>query len=455
MERNQQGKTIDSQSLATEMLDRARRTGADEADVYIVLGRDFEVNVRNGKVELLKRASLKGVGIRVFVDHRMGFSHTTDFSSPGLAKLIEDTVQMARHATRDEYNGLPENCGPARENDLDIFDPKIAGISTDEKISLAMEMEESARATDPRVKMVEDATFSDSEEEVLIANTKGFLQSYKATGCALVCSVVAEANNTKQVNYWYTHARHRADLETPRTVGQRAAQRAVQMLGARKIPSGKFPVLFDPLVASSFLATIASALNGESVHRKTSFLTDKLGENIASTMVTVVDDGTLKRGLSSCPFDGEGVPTVRTVIIERGVLKSYLYDSYTARKANTQSTGNAVRGYSTTPRIGPLNFYLQPGTTSPQEMIRTVKRGFYVTGMIGFGVDTVSGQYSRGASGLWIEDGEVAYPIHEVTVASTMLEMLRNIEMIGNDLEFRSPFASPTIKFAEMSVSGL
>lgn len=454
MENNYNSKRMSLQDLATDLLEQARRAGAHEADVFVSRGNDFEVNVRNGSVEVLKQAATKGLGLRVFVDHRMAFSHTTDFSPDALEKLVGDTVQMACHAMQDEHNGLPEQYGSVSSENLELFDPLIAATGTDAKLALAKEMERAALTEDRRVRVVETATYSDGWEEVLIANTRGFVGTYEATGCALVCSVVAVENEGKQMNYWYSNARYMADLEPAESVGRRAAQRAVRMLGARKIPSGQFPVVFDPLIASSFLSSIASALNGESIFRKTSFLTDRLGERIGSDAVTILDDGTLRRGLASRPFDGEGVPTSKKVVVEQGTLKTYLYDSYTARKAGTHSTGNAVRTYASTPRIAPLNFYLQPGTMNPDELIRRTPRGLYITGMIGFGVDTVTGQFSRGASGIWIENGELAYPVHEVTVASNMLEMLKNIELVGNDLEFRSNVASPTLKITEMSVSG-
>jgi PmbA protein len=213
-------------------------------------------------------------------------------------------------------------------------------------------------------------------------------------------------------------------------------------------------VVFDPLVASSFLGSLASALNGESVYRKLSFLADKVGEKIGSDVLTIIDDGLLPRGLGSKPFDGEGVPTGTKAVVEGGTLKSYLYDSYTARKVQGRSTGNAARSAGSTPHISPLNFYIPNGTTPVAELLRSVKEGFYVTGMIGFGVDVVTGQFSRGATGLWIRDGELAFPVHEVTVASTMQEMLRNVDLIGNDLVFNGSVSSPTLRFSAMTISG-
>jgi PmbA protein len=363
---------------------------------------------------------------------------------------------MARFSMDDEFLGLPAPLPQKSADgaDLQLTDPALERLGTEEKIRMAREMEEVALAHDPRVTMVEGAGFSDEQHEVMLVNSNGFAGMYRGSGCSLSCAVVAEEGGKKQVNYWYSQKRHLGDLETPADVGRKAAQRTVSMLGARTVPTGKYPVVLDPLIAASFLNSIAAGVNGETVYRKFSFLTEKLGQKIGPEFLTVYDDGTMPRGLATRPFDGEGLPTSHKTVIENGVLKSFLYDSYTARKAKTVSTGNAARGYSSTPHISSLNFYIPAGALSPQAIIRTVTEGFYITGMIGFGVDLVSGQFSRGASGMWIKDGEPAFPVHEVTVASNLLEMIAGIEIAGNDLEFRSSVASPTLKLREMTVSG-
>ncbi|MGH2568193.1 MAG: TldD/PmbA family protein [Bacteroidota bacterium] len=448
---------MDYQILVQQLADRAIKAGADEADVYLRVGREFEVTIRAGQIELLKQAQAKGVGVRVFTEKRMAFSHTTDFSDHTLGELVDNTVRMARHATQDHFHGLPEQVTKpveSRLNQLDLVDPGFDNLSTEQKIALAREMEQAALRYDKRVKLVEGASFSDSAAEVFLANSRGFSGTYAGTGSSLVCSVIAEENGNKEANYWYSSKRFFSDHQSPESIGTRAAERAVKMLNARTVPSGKYPVVFDPLLAASFLGFIAAALNGETVFRKMSFLTEKLGERIGSDLLTIIDDGTMPRGFGSKPFDGEGMPTRRKVVVEKGILKSYLYDSCTARKARTESTGNAARGTSSTPRISPLNFYVEAGQHSPEEIIRSVAGGFYVTNMIGFGVDTVTGQFSRGASGYWIKNGERAFPVHQVTVASNMLEMLQNVEMVGDDLNFLGSIASPTLKIREMTVSG-
>jgi PmbA protein len=255
-------------------------------------------------------------------------------------------------------------------------------------------------------------------------------------------------------DYWYTLARGSAGLEKAELVGRKAAERTLRRLGARKIATQKVPVIFEPRVARGLLSSIFEAIDGESVYRKSSFLVEKLGEKVASENVTVVDDGTIPGLFGSTPFDDEGVPSRRTVAIDRGVLKSYLLNTYTARKLGLKSTGNASRGITGNASVGPGNFFLEKGSRSPEEILRSVKRGLYVTELIGSGVNIVTGDYSRGAVGLWIENGELAYPVSEITIAANLREMLMDIEMIGSDLTFLGSTASPTILIREMTISG-
>ncbi len=444
--------------LTQRLVEHAIKSGADEADVYLSVGKEFEVTIRGGQIEVLKQAHSKGVGVRVFKDKRMALSHTTDFSEATLTALVEETARAAQLATQDQFHGLPERFGEASVDQLkqlDLVDGELEQLTTEKRITLAREMENAALGYNKRVKFVDGASYSDDAGEVYLANSKGLSGSYQRTASTMVCSVVAEEGGHKEANYWYSSKRFFSDHPSPESVGKRAAERAVSTLGARTVPSGKYPVVLDPLLAASFLGSIAVALNGESVYRKMSFLTGKLGQKVGADAVTITDDGTMPRGFGSRPFDGEGVPTARKVVVDHGVLQSYLYDSYTARKAQTQSTGNAARSYSSIPHISHQNFYIEAGQFSPDEIIRSVSDGFYVMNMIGFGVDTVTGQFSRGASGVWIKDGEPAFPVHQVTVASTMMEMLNNIEMVGNDLNFMGSIASPTLKISEMTLSGM
>jgi len=444
-------------SLAERAVEKARQAGANEAEAYLEIGRTFEVTIRNGEIELLKQAQSKGLGLRVIYDQRLGFGHTNDLSEKSLDEVAKKSVALAKHAARDEFLGFPDPVGvgsPKKSEQMDLIDPELGKISTDRKIAMAREMERAALSFDPRVKLVEGATVADGDKWVVIANSKGFGGSFRSTGTHLSCSVVAEEQGQKQVNYWYSHKRHLREHEPVEEIGRKAAHRAVQMLNARKIPSGKYPVVFDSLSASSLISALAGGVNGESVYRNMSFLTDKLNEKIGPDFFTLIDDGMRPRGNASRPFDAEGISSIRTPIVERGVLKSFLYDSYTGRKVGKPSTGNANRNYASTPHISPTNLYVRAGQFDPEAVIRSVQEGFYVTGMIGFGVDLVSGQFSRGASGVWIERGELAYPVQEVTIAGTLSEMMANIEMIGNDLLFLDSISSPTLKISEMTISG-
>ena len=442
---------------AAWVVELARRAGAEEADVYMATGREFEATVRGGQIEVLKEALSRGLGLRVIRDRRLGFAHTNDLSADSLRRLVDDTAEMAKFASRDEFHGLPESAawaGGAAPQDLQIVDPGLESLTTEAKITIARQMEDAAMAFDRRVKVVEGSSVSDGEEEVTLVNSRGFSSSYRSAGSSLSCAVIAEEHEKRQVNYWYSSRRHFADHETPEAIGRKAAERAVRLLSARKVPSGKFPVVFDPFVAASFLASVAGAVNGESVFRKLSFLADKIGQRIAPEALTIIDDGRLPRGLGTLPFDGEGVNTATKAVVEAGVLRTYLYDSYTARKVKGASTGNAGRSYGSTPHIKALNFYIPNGKSSVSEILGSIGEGLYVTGMIGFGVDLVTGQFSRGASGLWIENGELAFAVHEVTVASNLQEMLQNVEMIGNDLVFNGSVSSPTLKLHSMTISG-
>src|SRR5215468_9801544 len=261
-------------------------------------------------------------------------------------------------------------------------------------------------------------------------------------------------NGSMQRDYWYSSNRKFSKLESPKKVGEKAAQRVLRRLGARKVKTCEVPIVFDPEIAASLLRNLSSAISGYSLYKGASFLLDKLGTQIASEFVTVIDDGTIPAGLGSRPFDAEGLPTTKKTIVENGRLQSYLLNPYSGRKLGMGSTGNASRSVGEPPGVAPSNFYLTPGTQSADEIIASVKQGFYVTELIGFGVNMVTGDYSRGACGLWIEDGELSYPVEEVTIAGNLKEMFQNIEMVGADLEMRGRIAAPTIKISQMTVAG-
>jgi PmbA protein len=289
---------------------------------------------------------------------------------------------------------------------------------------------------------------------VVFANSQGFAGEYAGTTYSLAVAPIAEENGAMQPGHWYTQNRRFDGLEEAASVGLTSAKRAIRKLGARKIKTTRAPIVFDPDMAAGLLRSLVGAASGPSLYRGASFLVGRLGTEIASAGVTIVDDGTIRGGLGSKPFDGEGLPIARKNVVERGVLKTYLLDSYSARRLGLEPTGNASRSAGDAPGVSATNLYLQPGPYSPEEIIRTVKRGLYLTELIGFGINSVTGDYSRGASGMWIEDGELAYPVQEITVAGNLKDMFMSIEMIGNDLTWRSSTVAPTLKISEMMIAG-
>jgi PmbA protein len=307
---------------------------------------------------------------------------------------------------------------------------------------------------DPRITNSEGSEYGHHDARVVFANSHGHSGAYRASSVSLSVTPVAKGDAGMQRDGWYSTQRRLRGLESPESVGRKAAERTLRRLGARKVATQSVPVVFDPDMAASLVRSLCGAVSGSAIYRGASFLVGRLGQQVAAAGLTVVDDGRMPGALGSRPFDGEGVPTRRTVVIDNGVLTSYLLDTYTARKLGLASTGNASRSLGQRPTVGPMNFYVQPGAASPEEIIRSVDRGLYVTEMIGFGVNLVTGDYSRGAVGIWIEKGELTYPVEEITIAGNLKDMLRDVEMIGNDLEWRSSIASPTLKIARMTVAG-
>jgi PmbA protein len=431
----------------------ARKAGAQEAEAYAERSRDASVRVRDGEVEELQQASSKGIGLRVITGQRLGFAYGTDLSADGLKKLAESAVALAKGTAKDPANGLPrgKQLGAADEGE---YDPAIEDISPEWKLQAARAAEKAARAEDPRVRKFDSTGAGDFLSQSAIFSSHGARGESRASYAYVYCSPVAEADGQLQTASWSDTRRKLAKLQPPEEVGRIAARKAARMLGARKPKTQRVPVVFDPQMAASFIAGLSGAINGLLVHKKSSFLGALLGKRVAAPGFTLVDDATLPHGIGTRPFDGEGVISRKTAVIEDGVLKSYLYDATTARKAKATSTSSASRAWASLPSIGTSNFYLEPGTMMPEDIIKGVKNGLYVTAMLGRGADVVTGDYSRGANGVWIENGELAYPVQEVTVSGNLLEMLRGIDAIGNDLDFRASTVAPTLRFSELVVSG-
>jgi PmbA protein len=444
-----------SQELGRDILAMAKTQGASQGDVVMVESDSFFVTVRLGEVEKISQAQEKRLGLRLFFGSSSASASTSDISKKSVARLVEDTTRMARATAQDPHSGLPEAGDLAGEvRDLDLLDNEARSVSVEEKIQMATQMEKSALELDPRITNSEGAEFSNNFGRVIYASSHGFAGEYHGSTFGHSVAPVAKANGSMQRDYWYSSNRKFARLESPKAVGEKASQRALRRLGARKVKTCEVPIVFDPEISASLLRNLSSAISGYSLYKGASFLVGKLGAQIASELVTVIDDGTIPGALGSRPFDGEGLPTRNKTVVEKGRLQSYLLDTYSGRKLGMASTANAARSVGEPPAVAPSNFYLAAGKDSPDDIVRSVKQGFYVTELIGFGVNMVTGDYSRGAVGLWIEDGELSYPVEEVTIAGNLKEMLQNIEMVGDDLEMRGRIAAPTLKISQMTVAG-
>jgi PmbA protein len=445
---------VDYRDLAEHLLRRARALGADAADVLVAEGTDFSVTVRKGEVETLKDAGSKALGLRVFVGRRTASSYTSDFSPPALETLVGDTVDMARVTGEDAAAGLPDETPPAEEIDLGLFDPTPAALPTKERIERARRAEAAALSASPEITNSQGGTYGSDEGFVVLANTNGFMGSYRSSGVALSVVPVAQRDGQMERDYWYTNGRGLGDLLEPEEVGRIAAERTLRRLGARKVPTCEVPVVFDPETAAELVGTLFRGLSGYSVFRNATFLKDRVGHQVASPLLSLVDDGRRPRGLGSRPFDGEGLPTRRNVPLENGVVRHFLCDSYSARKIGARATGSARRGVGGGPSVGAGNLSFEPGPTPPEQIVGEVERGLYVTDLIGFGIDLVSGDYSQGAVGHWIEKGRLVHPVHEVTIAGNLQQMLLDVDRVGSDLVWRSSSAAPTLRIRRMTVSG-
>lgn len=443
------------EQLAKKLVARAMKKGAKQADAFLQVGRQADVRVRDGVIEDLTQATSKGAGLRVFVKNRLGFAWTSDFDASTLDAFVDRAIALAQVSAPNRLNGLPDRADQGRWPEVGaLYDPHVAALPPEWKINAAIEMEKVVRSFDPRIKTIDSVGAGEGTSEVYLASSNGVHGSYQGTSVYLYASPVAGDGEQLQTATWYDAKRFFEDLQSAESVALEAARRAVRLLGARKVQSTRVPVVFDPTMAASFVATIAAAANGDAVFKKASFLATKLGQRIAPETVSIIDDGLMPRGLSTSPFDGEGVATRRTPIVDRGVLEAFLYDTFTARKAKAKTTGNASRGYRSLPGIGTNNLYLAAGQRLPEDIIKEVPDGFYVTAMLGHGANLVTGEYSRGANGLWITNGELTHPVQEVTVAGQLGDMLRQLDAIGNDLTFHGSTGAPTIRFQELTVSG-
>jgi len=446
----------DLKEIACDVVRRAMAGGATSAEAVVREGDEFSTLVRLGQVETLKEAGSKAIGVRVFFGKRAASTYSSDFSRESIDRMLKSAIELSKITSEDPFGGIPE---PSQlgtiSGDLDLYYQDVYSLPGAERIDYARRAEKAALDADPRIKNSDGGSFDAATGHKVLANSHDFVGEYRRSYCSVAAVPIAQAEDgAMQRDYWFSVARSLGRLDAPEKVGKIAAERTLRRLGARKVKTAHVPVIFDPMVANSILDHIFEGVNGDSVYRGASFLAGKLGQKIAGENVTVIDDGTIKGGFGTSPFDSEGVPTRRTVVIENGVLKSYLLNTYTAKKLGLTTTGNASRGLAGTPGIGPGNYFLQPGAKTPKELIADVKEGLYVTEFLGHGANLVTGDYSRGASGMWISGGEFAFPVEEITVAGNLKQMFFNISEIANDLEFRGAIACPTIRIDGLTVGG-
>lgn len=446
-------------NLAEAVVKKALAGGADEAEVVFTQGYESSVRLRKGELELLKEAQPRSISLRLYKDKRAAVVYTSDFTNEALDQIVAQALDHATIADADPAGGLPDPADLAKnwsQDGLEIWDASVGDIPTEVKVQMLKRTEDSAFGLDPRIKNSEGASFGARLSQFGLVNSLGFAGVYRTSSCSISMSALAEdKDGKKQVGDWFHSSHNFKTLKKPEDIGKEAAQHALNKLGSRKVPSKKVTVVWNPQMASELLGVLAGTISGDALERRATFLMGKQGQQIGSELVTIVDDPTRPGLPATRPFDGEGVPTRRNVIFDKGVFGQFLFNTYTARKTGHRTTGSAYAFIGSLPGVGSSNFYLEPGKATPEEIIAGVEDGLYLTEMIGFGFNQVTGDFSRGAVGFWIENGKLTYPVSEINVAGNMREMLGNISQVGNDLEFLYSVASPTLRIDNLTVSGL
>jgi len=443
---------MDYIKLTESLVSKAMDFGANAAEVYLETSRNLSIQVRDGEVETIEEASSAGVGFRVIVEGKMGFSHCNNLNNNALEDTLKRAIEFARLTTPDVNNLLPDDTGYTRVAEL--YDPEIIKVLMSKKIQMAVDLEKLAMK-DPRITKSSGASYGEGEGEVFIANSNGLSKNFKSTGCSIGVNVVAEKGEQKNTGGEYCSRRYFADLLPLEQIAGAAARKAWELLDPVMIPTQKAAVIFDPDVAASLIGGILGALNGERVNQGASFLKDYLNKSFASPLLTIIDDGTRAKGMGSAPFDGEGVPTQKRALVEQGVVKGFVYNTIVARRAGTTSTGNASRGgFTSLPGIGTHNLYIEAGSNTPAEIIKATDKGLLLKEVTGYGIDPVTGNFSGGATGFWIENGVIKHPVQGVTIAGNALEILNDIDMMGNDLDLNRGMAAPTFRIKSMQIGG-
>ncbi|MCX7628045.1 MAG: metalloprotease PmbA [Methylophilaceae bacterium] len=430
--------------LSQQALRFARACGASAAEAEISLGFGQTVTVRMGEVETIEHNRERSLYVTVYFGHRCGHASTSDLSLEAMRDTVQAACSIARHTAEDPYCGLAEVDFLARQVPaLDLYHPWE--MTVDDAIALALACEQAALDFDKRITNSEGATVATQEGLFAYANSHGFCEGYPSSRHALSCSVIAEQDQMMQRDHWYTTARSAADLEPAQHVGRTAALRAVRRLGARRLRTRQVPVLFEPSLASGLLSHFISAISGGNLYRRSSFLLDALGQPVFSPVVHISERPHLPKGLASRPFDQEGVATRDRELVIEGVLQGYVLSSYSARKLGMSTTGNAG---------GPHNLIVQPGANDFAKMLRLMDTGLVVTELLGQGVNLVTGDYSRGAAGFWVEHGEILFPVEEITIAGNLKEMFRQIVAVGNDVFLQSARQCGSLLIEQMTVAG-
>ncbi|HZU83013.1 MAG TPA: metallopeptidase TldD-related protein [Polyangiaceae bacterium] len=454
------GELTELLGLGDRILRMARERGGPRLVAECVLrsGAELSARVRKGDPELIEEAGTRAAGLRVIQDRRVASTSTSDLTDAGIDRFVADAIELVALSQEDPFAGPADErllCDPAAAPDLALYDPAGGSVDAGRAVAVAREAEAAALSFDPRITNSEGATFSRTAGGVAMVLSSGFRAAYAGSYQSLsVVPVAADEGGKNRRGYHWTARRHLADLDPPAEVGREAARRTLRKLGARTVATCEVPVVFDPDAARSILGLLAGCVLGSAIWRKASYLVGREGSRVASDLVSVVDDPLVRAAPGSRPYDGEGLASRKNVVVEKGVLRTFLCDSYSARKLGRESTASASRGGGAGVGPGTSNFILQPGTDSNAAIVKATRRGLYVTEMMGFGFNAVTGDFSRGAAGFWIEDGEFAYPVSEVTISLNVDELWRRVDAVGDDLDMRTATASPTIRVAKMTVAG-
>lgn len=448
---------MDYLQLAKDVVAKASAKGV-EAEALIMDELETNIQIGNGEVEKLSQSGSRGLGVRIIDGGRVGYAYTSDFSDDAIEKTWQTAIELAAISTPDEVRTLPDP-QPIPDEDLEIWDASLEKVTAEQKIEFLKKVSQAAKDYDERIWIVPMCIYQDAIGKVYLANSKGFAGSYGRTMTVSFLMSIARDGNEMAEAYGLGASNYFADLNAEE-IGREAGQRAIETLHGKPVPTQNCTIVLDPLVAGELLAYLSAAMNAEAMQKGRSFLLDKLGQEVASDKVSLLDNGRMKRGLATAPFDGEGVPTSATRLIDEGIFQNVIYDSYTARKAGVKSTGNAQRGsHRELPKLGASNFYIQPGHKTQQEIIAEVENGMYITRIMQTGgIDPVSGDCSMGAYGLWIENGKLTHPVAGVTIATTLPDFLKNITEVGGDLRvvpFAGAISTPTLRVDNVTVGGV